>query len=160
MRVRLSPRVHIFIDRYVKSIDMKAKNITKETFIKVCEEQLSMAKAAAQLGLHFNTFKTYAEKYGCYKPNQAGKGIKKDIKARITKLEGYATRASVRKKVIKEQLIPYKCGICDMVEWNGKQLSLHLDHINGSNWDHRLENLRFLCPNCHSQTNTYAGKNK
>lgn len=42
----------------------------------------------------------------------------------------------------------------------GQSLSLQLDHINGINNDHRLENLRFLCPNCHSQTNTYAGKNK
>jgi 5-methylcytosine-specific restriction endonuclease McrA len=42
----------------------------------------------------------------------------------------------------------------------GKPLSLHLDHKNGKNNDHRIENLRFLCPNCHSQTATYAGKNK
>ena len=41
-----------------------------------------------------------------------------------------------------------------------KKLSLQLDHINGINNDHRIENLRFLCPNCHSQTETYAGKNK
>jgi RNA polymerase subunit RPABC4/transcription elongation factor Spt4 len=44
-------------------------------------------------------------------------------------------------------------------EWNGKVLTLQVDHINGVNDDHRLENLRFLCPNCHSQTPTYAGSN-
>ena len=42
----------------------------------------------------------------------------------------------------------------------GEVLSLHLDHINGNNLDHRIENLRLLCPNCHSQTSTYSGKNK
>ena len=136
------------------------KNISKETFIETCNKQLSMAKAASELGLHFETFKRYATKYGCYKPNQAGKGIKKDIKARITQIEDYASRASVRKKILKDQLIPYQCGICELKEWNGKQLSLHLDHINGKNGDHRLENLRFLCPNCHSQTDTYTGRNK
>ncbi len=41
---------------------------------------------------------------------------------------------------------------------NGKSLSLHLDHKNGVNNDNRLDNLRFLCPNCHSQTETYSGK--
>lgn len=43
--------------------------------------------------------------------------------------------------------------------WNNKELKLDLDHINGDPTDNRLDNLRFLCPNCHSQTNTYKGKN-
>jgi 5-methylcytosine-specific restriction endonuclease McrA len=43
--------------------------------------------------------------------------------------------------------------------WNGKQLVLILDHINGINNDNRLENLRLLCPNCNSQTPTFAGRN-
>jgi 5-methylcytosine-specific restriction endonuclease McrA len=119
-----------------------------------------MAKAASTLGLHFNTFKKYALEYNCYKPNQAGRGIKKDIKLRIHKIEDYATRASVRKRIIKENLLPYKCNECRISEWKGKKLSLHLDHINGVNGDNRIENLRFLCPNCHSLTETYTGKNK
>jgi len=139
---------------------MKPKDISKETFIEICNQQPTMAKAAVALGLHFNTFKTYAVKYGCYKPNQAGKGIKKDIKKRITNLEDYATRSGVRRVIIKDGLLPYECSECGINEWNNKELSLHLDHINGKNGDHRLENLRFLCPNCHSQTETYTGKNK
>lgn len=50
------------------------------------------------------------------------------------------------------------CG--NIGEWQGQKLVLQLDHINGKNNDHRIENLRFLCPNCHSITETYAGKNK
>ena len=45
-----------------------------------------------------------------------------------------------------------------LVEWSATISTSN--HINGINNDHRLENLRFLCPNCHSQTSTYAGKNK
>ena len=45
-------------------------------------------------------------------------------------------------------------------EWLNQKLILQLDHINGTHDDNRLENLRFLCPNCHSITDTYAGKNK
>ena len=53
-----------------------------------------------------------------------------------------------------------KWDICGILTWQNKKLSLHLDHINGTNNDHRLKNLRLLCPNCHSLTPTYCGKNK
>lgn len=68
-------------------------------------------------------------------------------------------RHSVKEKIIKDNLIPYKCDLCGNTgSWNGQLLSLQLDHINGINNDNRLENLRFLCPNCHSQTETFSGK--
>lgn len=69
------------------------------------------------------------------------------------------SRHALRTTIIRENLLPYKCAICGITEWNGKTLSLELDHINGINNDNRLENLRFLCPNCHSQTDTYGSKN-
>ena len=69
-------------------------------------------------------------------------------------------RTVLRRYIIKNNLIPYKCAICGCTEWQGKTLSLELDHINGINNDNRLENLRFLCPNCHSQTSTYGSRNK
>lgn len=69
-------------------------------------------------------------------------------------------RSIIRNYLIKNSTIPYKCAICGITKWNDKTLSLELDHINGINDDNRLENLRFLCPNCHSQTTTYGSKNK
>lgn len=69
-------------------------------------------------------------------------------------------RTVLRRYILKNNLIPYKCAICGCVEWQGKTLSLELDHINGINNDNRLENLRFLCPNCHSQTTTYGSRNQ
>lgn len=71
-------------------------------------------------------------------------------------LSSYRLNRKIRKHNLKE----YKCSECGIFEWLGKELSLHIDHINGINNDNRLENLRFLCPNCHSQTDTYAGKSK
>lgn len=69
-------------------------------------------------------------------------------------------RSVLRRYVIKNNLIPYRCAICECVEWQGRTLSLELDHINGINNDNRIENLRFLCPNCHSQTTTYGSRNQ
>lgn len=68
------------------------------------------------------------------------------------------TRSKIRSEIIKNKLLPYMCDKCGISEWKGNSLSLHLDHINGINNDNRLDNLRFLCPNCHSQTDTYCGK--
>lgn len=69
-------------------------------------------------------------------------------------------RSVLRRYVIKNNLIPYRCAICGCVEWQGRTLSLELDHINGINNDNHIENLRFLCPNCHSQTTTYGSRNQ
>lgn len=71
----------------------------------------------------------------------------------------YANISSLKRRLINEGRMEYKCEKCGISEWLGEPLSLHLDHKNGINNDHRQENLRFLCPNCHSQTDTYAGKN-
>lgn len=71
----------------------------------------------------------------------------------------YYARHHIKKRIIEQKLISYECSVCGNIgEHNNKPLSLQLDHINGNGCDHRLENLRFLCPNCHSQTETYAGK--
>lgn len=67
----------------------------------------------------------------------------------------------VKSLILKKELLPYKCSICNMdPAWNGRELRFQLDHINGIRTDNRLENLRLICPNCHSQTTTYCGKNK
>lgn len=71
----------------------------------------------------------------------------------------YANISSLKRRLVREGVLEYKCAVCGINEWLGQEISLQLDHINGVNNDHRAENLRFLCPNCHSQTDTYGGKN-
>jgi hypothetical protein len=63
----------------------------------------------------------------------------------------------VKSLILREKLIEYVCECGQEPEWNGKPLTLQLDHINGDYQDDRLENLRFLCPNCHTQTDTFCG---
>ena len=78
----------------------------------------------------------------------------------LVKDSSYSNIYSLKRRLISGGYLEYKCQICgNFGEWNGKELVLQLDHINGDHFDHRLENLRFLCPNCHSQTDTFSGKN-
>lgn len=70
----------------------------------------------------------------------------------------YADNSSIKQRLLKLGF-EYKCSECPVTDtYNNKPISLQLDHINGVNNDNRLENLRFLCPNCHSQTETFSGK--
>lgn len=79
----------------------------------------------------------------------------------ILKENSTYNRTNLKKRLVENNMLEYKCSFCGIKDvWNNKPLSLQLDHINGINNDNRLENLRFLCPNCHSQTDTYCGKHK
>jgi len=65
-----------------------------------------------------------------------------------------------KRHILLHNAIPYKCSECPIIDtYNGKEIVLHLDHIDGNHKNYTLTNLRFLCPNCHSQTDTYAGRN-
>jgi len=143
--------------------------VEAEAFIKVCNESRSMSEAAATLGIYYSSLRRLAIKLGCFNPNKSGKGILK-TKAEGTdkyylkdilngKYPGYHTY-KLKIRLLKEGLLKNICAECGLVgEWNGKKLEMELDHIDGIKSNHALKNLRMLCPNCHSQTDTYCSKN-
>lgn len=79
----------------------------------------------------------------------------------VLKPDGARREQAVKlRRALIESGISYVCAVCGLTpEWNGKERRLQVDHINGKYNDNRKDNVRFICPNCHSQTDTY-GYNK
>jgi len=73
------------------------------------------------------------------------------------KHDKFINMGTIKKFLKRTNLLDYKCKICNLSPtWNGKKLILHLDHIDGNRKNNELSNIRWLCPNCHSQTSTYC----
>jgi hypothetical protein len=139
---------------------------TDQQIIEVCTSAKTMAQADVILNMHFNTLKSKAIKLGVYMPNQSGKGINKRNNGNKIPLAeildgkhpSYQTN-KLRIRLINEGFKEHICENCGINDWLNLPISLELDHIDGNRTNHKLDNLRILCPNCHSQTSTYRGKN-
>lgn len=138
-----------------------------DEFKAAIDDSTSMADASTKLGIHFSTFRRKAIEFGLYAPNQCGKGVHK------SKREGHGLISladildgkhpqyqtyKLKLRLYKENLKQNICEVCGCYEWQGKELQCELDHIDGDRTNHRLENLRIICPNCHSQTETFRFK--
>ena len=81
----------------------------------------------------------------------------------------YTHNNDIKKRLLCDLDWVYECAACKnehftkcddgVLMWNKKKIVLQLEHKNGNRTDNRLENLEFLCPNCHSQTQTFCGGN-
>ena len=140
--------------------------MTDEEFIKFVRSHKTMSAAAVELGMHFNAFVKKAKRLNCYNPNPGGKGVIKSwISERAIPIEEIFNgnhpqfqSYKLKKRLYKEGIKKNICEICGINEWNGKSIECELDHIDGNRSNHRLDNLRIICLNCHSQTETFRFK--
>jgi len=149
----------------------------KDKLQEVVNDSLSISEVCRRLNMkpvggNFKTMKKYFKLHEIDTSHFTGKawnvgdryrnfGKRYTLDEILIKNSTYTSIGLLKRRLIEEGLKEYKCEgeNCGINEWHGKKITLHLDHINGDNLDHRIENLRFLCPNCHSQTPTYGSKN-
>jgi RNA polymerase subunit RPABC4/transcription elongation factor Spt4 len=136
-----------------------SKKISDAKIVEVYNQGLNLTQAAALLNMTTVTLWRRSKFIGLSwrALNNVGKRTSlSDI------LEGkhpeYQT-FKLKNKLLKANIKTNVCEVCGISEWNGMHINMQLDHIDGNSHNHLLENLRMICPNCHSQTNTYCGKN-
>lgn len=160
---------------------MQLQKYTKEWLEQLCSESYSLAEVLRKAnrkptGGNYEILKMKIRDYNIDTSHFTGKlwnkGKCKEDDDRIVSNEQYqidniftknskVTRKVIRGYILRNHLIEYQCAFCgNEGEWMGKPIALELDHIDGDNTNNELDNLRFLCPNCHATTNTYRGKNK
>ena len=142
--------------------------VSKEQLEKALSDYPSAKAACNSLGLMYSTFIRRCKEYGIYKTNQGLRGeAKPNPRARIPLEKIFSGEhlmfgRGLKKKLLDEKIFKDVCDECKMGPvWQGKNLVLQLDHIDGDRLNNAKSNLRLLCPNCHSQTPTFSrGKNK
>lgn len=161
----------------------RKRKYNKEIISKACEGCTTYVQVLENLGLkptggNYRSLKKYIRYYEVDVSEFKGQGwskgqttdtnlsIKKQAKSISTPNEEvfkeksfYTNSRGLRRKMIEEGF-KYECSECELTEWRGSDITLHIDHINGVNSDNRKENLRFLCPNCHQQTPTWGNKSE
>lgn len=89
----------------------------------------------------------------------SNKGIPKKTLSENLVENGSRNSQKIKIRLVREGVKKWECEKCGISEWNDMPIMLELHHINGNHFDNRLENLLLLCPNCHSQTSNFRGKN-
>lgn len=141
--------------------------VSDQQIINAAKSSKSMAEAAAKVKLKYSTFRGRAKVLGVFIPNQPGKGLRATRRGQFLKyklediLKGKHPEyhsGRLKQRLIAEGIKQAKCEVCGRTKWRGKDIPLELHHKNGDPYDHTLENIQILCPNCHAQTAGFCKK--
>lgn len=168
---------------WLKKYNLKTNGTTeerthwsKETIVDAIKNSSSKSDILRNIGLkinsgNFQTLEKYCKLYEIkldhikfnFKLNSTKNGFQKKVtnKEIFIKNSKRNNNNLIKKRILEGNLLKNECEICKISNtWMNKPIVLQIDHKNGNRFDNRLENLRFLCPNCHSQTETFCSKKR
>lgn len=154
-------------------INWNRRKYTKEEFIEAWEASDSIAECARKLNLTifgstYRTMATTAKELNLTKTHMTGQAWLKG------KHHGWSPRRSneiifvagknENNNILKQRLLEmgwsWECHSCGLKEWLGEKIPIELEHVDGDSTNNVIENLKFLCPNCHALTPTWRGRNR
>lgn len=153
----------------------KRTKYSEEEFRDAASQVYSIAKLLEKLGLspeggNYKIAKNNIKKWSIDISHFTGKAWRKNSTVPVVKaialeeilsgLHPQYQSNKLRIRLIKEGIFKHICSCCNNTTWNNSPIHLELDHIDGDNTNNLLQNLRLLCPNCHSQTCNFRGRNK
>lgn len=151
---------------------MKFIKYTKEQLIQAIKENYSIAQVLTQLGVkpcggNYDTIRKYIKNLSIDTSHFTGMGWSKGKTLSSKRpIEDYLSNKfpisshKLRLRLLKEDIFQPICSCCNLAKWLDKSIPLELHHKDGNNKNNCLSNLELLCPNCHSQTENFRGKNK
>ena|SRR5262252_1444491 len=130
--------------------------------LKLCGGSHAIVKMRVrQLGLDTSHFRGSGWCHGAKHSKFVKRFVAIPLEEILVKDSTYQNTSLLRKRLVAAGLLENKCYDCGGPPvWNNKPLVMQLDHIDGDRTNHQIENLRLLCPNCHSQTDTWCAKNQ
>lgn len=147
--------------------------MTRDSLVREIERQTTIAQVLLAIGLsispgNYRRFHRLTKLWGIDTSHFKGKAHGTTIQPQARTLSDILVEdgpliasSALRKRLLKAKLLQNHCSKCGLGPfWQGASLVLQLDHVNGNPSDNRLENLRILCPNCHTQTDTFGRKRK
>ncbi|MFA5024598.1 MAG: HNH endonuclease signature motif containing protein [Patescibacteria group bacterium] len=153
---------------------MKKRSWNEQQLRQAAKESFSLRQVLHKLNLkeaggNYNQIKKYLSEYRINIKHFRGKGWNKGLRGlgaaripleKILRLDSNFQSHKLKKRLFAAKLKSPQCEICGWAKKSADgRLPLELDHINGNSRDNRLENLRILCPNCHSLQSTHRGRN-
>ena len=150
------------------AIESLLSKYSKQELQIVVKNSTSIAEALRKLGYqytrgtNYQLFRKICKEKGIDYSHFTGqkKGTVIRTEQNVFCKDSTASQTTLRSWYLKGNYSKYQCAICGISTWNGQELTLRLDHINGDNKDDRLENLRWVCPNCDSQLDTFCRGHK
>lgn len=151
---------------------MKFRKYTQEQFIEAIASSQSIAQALTKLGVaphggNYKVAQNYIEQLGLDISHMSGQawnkgkqvGPKRELNDYLTN-QCSISSFKLKNRLLSEKILERRCQNCQLSEWLDKPIPLELHHIDGNPKNNQLDNLSLLCPNCHSLTDNYRGKNK